>query len=350
MCRLGSVRSESASDGPRRTTLREWLSARLLRLWRRRGWASTALYPVSLVYAALIRVRRGLYEFGVFKRYRAPCPVIVVGNISVGGSGKTPFTIWLTQWLRDQGFRPGVILRGYGGRSDHWPVAVTSDMPAAMVGDEAVLLAANASVPVVAGPDRGEDCRLLLARFDCDVIVSDDGFQHLALYRDFDIVLHDFEHGAGNGRCLPAGPLREPLSRLQDADLVIAYGNSESGLVARTGTARNLMDARCVRSLADFKPDRVMAITAIARPERFFDDLERAGIDADHRVFPDHHVFSRSDLEAHGYDAILVTEKDAVKLRGMIESRIWVVLLQVEVSDPVIKHLDRTLLPLLRPS
>lgn len=331
-----------------RSSGRDALAAGLSRVWRKRTAISVALYPASLVYRGLMGIRGALYKNGILKRYRAPCPVIVVGNISVGGNGKTPFTIWLTQWLLGKDYRPGIVLRGYGGHSDHWPLPVTAETPARLAGDEAVLLAASTSVPVVAGPDRGEDCRMLVERFGCNVIVSDDGLQHLAMHRDYELVLHDSESGMGNGWCLPAGPMREPLERLRHVDQVVIYGDREHGIAASAGVATNLSDPRRCRPLSGFAGTRVLAITAIARPERFFDDLTRAGIQADQRAFPDHHEFQPGNLEADGYDTVLITGKDAVKLRGIHEPRIWVVALQLEVSKDVVQRLEHALLPLLQ--
>jgi tetraacyldisaccharide 4'-kinase len=281
-------------------------------------------------------------------RYRAARPVVIVGNITVGGSGKTPFTIWLARWLSGNGYRPGIILRGYRGNSAAWPVVVTPRSDPDEVGDEAVLLALGSGAPVVAGPDRGADCELLLERFDCDVILSDDGLQHLALERDFEIVLHQPGAGEGNGWCLPAGPLREPLSRLRRADLVVVYGDSRLGITATPGQARPLSGAGAATDLDRFRDKRVFALTAIARPDRFFEGLRRAGLSFDHRALPDHHRFLARDIPGSEYDVILVTEKDAVKLSRYDDSRIFAVGLNIEVAPAVTKQLENRLLSKLQ--
>lgn len=340
----GSVLKEPSSDG----SVRDALAAGLTRIWSGRNPASIALYPVSLIYRALIAARRAAYGIGVLGSYRAAVPVIVVGNITVGGSGKTPFTIWLVGWLKERGFEPGIVLRGYRGRSRDWPLVVGTSTSPEQAGDEAVLLARRTSVPVIAGPDRRANCRMLLERFGCDVIVSDDGLQHLALHRDYEIVLHDPAEGQGNGWCLPAGPLREPAARLRDFDQVIEYGSVDRGVVARVEAAYKLAEPTDRRRLEDFSGDRILALTAIARPQRFFQVLERHGLRIDRRAFTDHHLFRNSDIDERGYDAVLVTEKDAVKLHDYPFENIWVVVLELQVAPAVTDRLERILLPILR--
>lgn len=325
---------------------RDRMAARLERTWRRRGPAALALYPVSLIYRGAMAARRVAYGIGLASSFRAPVPVIVVGNITVGGSGKTPFTIWLVRWLRDRGWRPGVILRGYRGNSKTWPVMVTAATDPGVAGDEAVLLAARTGVPVVAGPDRAADCRALLARSDCDVVVSDDGLQHLALARDFEIALDDPVGGRGNGWCLPAGPLREPVGRLDDVDLVVVYDDPVRGMVPVIGGARSL-DGADVVALEALAGRSILAVTAIARPERFFHALDAAGLAFDRLVFADHHHFRAGDVPPSRHDVILVTEKDAVKLKGMADPRVRVVELTIDVAPAVIDRLEHELGPKL---
>ncbi len=337
-----AARRHDEREERRRNRMAAWL----VRTWKRRGPAAFALYPLSLLYRAAMAVRRVAYRTGLKSSYRAPVPVIVVGNITVGGSGKTPFTIWLVRWLRDRGFRPGVVLRGYRGNSRAWPVDVTAATDPAVAGDEAVLLAARTGVPVVAGPDRAADCRALLARSDCDVVVSDDGLQHLALTRDFEIALDDPVAGRGNGWCLPAGPLREPVGRLDAVDLVVVYGNPVHGMVPVIGEARTL-DGASVGPLESLAGLSILAVTGIARPERFFDALGAAGLVFDRLAFADHHLFRPGDIPPSRHDVILVTEKDAVKLVGIVDPRVRVVELKVDVAPAVIDRLEHLLGPKL---
>ncbi len=330
-------------------TRRDRLAARLERAWQSIDALSAALYPLSWLYRALVATRRAGYRHGLLSRHHPGTPVVVVGNITVGGSGKTPFTLWLARWLGARGHRPGIVLRGYRGTSAHWPRRVLADSPASEVGDEAVLLARTSGVPVVAGPNRVEDCRVLLAEHACDVIISDDGLQHLALARDFEIVLHDAK-GEGNGWCLPAGPLREPLSRLGQADLVVAYGDRERGAWPRVERAASLSDPARVVPLSSFQGQRLLLVTAIARPRRVLDALADHGLAVDARLLPDHHPLSLDDMPAQGYDAILVTAKDAVKLPALCALPLWVVQLELDIAPSLVTHLERELLPRLAPS
>ncbi len=339
---IGSNAQDSGVD------LRRLVASALERAWRSRNPVSIALYPVSIVYRTLMATRRLLYRGGVLHQQRAARPVVVVGNITVGGSGKTPFTAWLCDYLVEHGHRPGIVIRGYRGRSPTWPLVVTPRTPASIAGDEAVLLARLTGLPVVAGPDRAADCRLLLERHDCDVIVCDDGLQHLALARDFEIVLHDERLGQGNGWCLPAGPLREPVRRLAETDMVIPRGNAERGFTARIGALRRL-DGTAV-SIGDLAGARILAMTAIARPERFFDSLAALGLQFERLALPDHHEFRQRDITTSSYDAILVTEKDAVKLADFDNYPIRVVSLYLDVAPAVTKHLEQSLLPRLNPT
>lgn len=346
------IRSNLALDVIDVTSLkfnsRQTLAAKLERIWQRRTAASIALYPLSIIYCTVMAFRRLLYRINLFAHYRAPCPVIVVGNITVGGNGKTPFTMWLVEWLRSKGCIPGIVLRGYGGDSTVWPQKVDMKTSPSMVGDEAVLLAQRTGAVVVTGPDRGQACKRLLQEGSCDVIISDDGLQHLALKRDFEIALHDSTGGIGNGWCLPAGPLREPLSRLEDVDLIVEYGNPEHGITPLVSGFRSLASPEQSRMAVDFINRKILFVTGIARPERFMNTMTGLGINGTLRAFPDHHVYQPKDLDALGFDAILITEKDAVKLSEFTDKRIFVAILDLDVAPAIVLELERRLLPLIQ--
>ncbi len=313
--------------------------------WRRRGACALALFPLSLLFRVLAALRRFGYRAGVLRSFHPGVPVIVVGNIVSGGSGKTPFVAWLCRWLRGRGLRPGVVLRGYGGHSPDWPVTVDASTSPLLAGEEAVLLARSAAAPVVAGPDRSADCRALLEEGGIDVIVCDDGLQHYALRRDFEIVLHD-DRGH-NGWCIPAGPLREPRSRLTRADLVLFDDDTERRLVRTAGRPRRIGDPQCSAELTDFRDKRVLAACGIARPARFFDMLAAAGIRFDRLIFPDHHPFRAEDFPQSDYDAILLTEKDAIKCEPFAGERFWWVPLETSATSSLEAALVRGLGPLL---
>jgi tetraacyldisaccharide 4'-kinase len=292
------------------------------------------------MFAALALLRRGLYKSGIFKSQRVAKPVIVVGNITVGGTGKTPFVIWLTQQLCERGLHPAIITRGYGGRASQWPQVVTEQSDPHEVGDEAVLLAQRTQAMVVAGPDRVADAQRAI-ELGADVIVCDDGLQHYRLQRDAELVLFDAERGAGNGMYLPAGPLREGMRRLRSVSLVIEHRRGNSG--ARTlgvealavsselGMARALTTAE-QRPLASFTGQPVHALAAIGNPEAFFAALRRAGLNVDARALPDHAPLTAADLAFNDDLPVLMTEKDAVKCRAFADARCWSVELAMSMT------------------
>ncbi len=255
-------------------------------------------------------------------------PVIVVGNISVGGTGKTPLVIWLATVLEDNGYRPGVISRGYGGRASVWPQLVTSDSDPALVGDEPILIARRTRCPIAVAPRRNAAARALLEAHGCDVLISDDGLQHYGLLRDIEIAVIAGERGLGNGWCLPAGPLREPPSRLREVDFVVTQGRVLDGsLVMRLHgeQALNLLDPCVVQPLEAFAGRRIHAVAGIGNPKRFFDDLARIGLELNAHPFPDHHRFTAADLEFGDEHPVLMTEKDAVKCRAFAKAHHWYV-------------------------
>lgn len=321
-----------------------FLESGLTRAWTRRGWLACLLWPLSLLFGALALLRRALYRFGWKQSERLPVPVVVVGNIFVGGTGKTPLAIWLVQALRQAGYRPGVISRGYGASADG-VVEVTSTSQASMVGDEPLLIAERTACPVMVGRARVAAGRALLAMHpDVDVIVSDDGLQHYAMARDVEIVLSDLR-GNGNGWLLPAGPLREPASRRRDFS-VCNVGSSGSvaaaqplpGTVAMqlvTGQAEQLQDRARRQSLESLAAQAtsdsaaIVAAAGIGNPERFFATLRHAGLLFTPLALPDHYDFADNPFAALSAGLILVTEKDAVKCRAIEaiknDPRIWVV-------------------------
>ncbi|MDB5746570.1 MAG: tetraacyldisaccharide 4-kinase [Massilia sp.] len=318
------------------------LEARLTRAWLRRGPLACALWPLSLVFRGLAALRAGLYRAGFLEAGRLPVPVIVVGNIFIGGTGKTPLTIWLAQALRDAGLTPGVISRGHGGEAEggsHAPRAVTPESDTRDVGDEPRLIARRAGVPVVVGRKRVEAGRALLAANpEVNVIITDDGLQHYALARDVEVLLFD-GRGVGNGWLLPAGPLREPPSRRRDFTVVNAL-ELTPGLARAVGgkpfrmelagdVAERLADPGQRQPLSAFAGRRVLAAAGIGNPGRFFALLRGAGLAFAELPLPDHYDFRDNPFASVDADVILITEKDAVKC-GQLENqkgepRLWVV-------------------------
>jgi len=290
------------------------------------------LRPLSWVFAVLAALRRLGYRVGWRRTGRLPVPVVVVGNLSVGGSGKTPLVAHLVAALGAAGFAPGVVSRGYGGRQEA-PRRIAADADPADCGDEPVWLAQTTGRPVAVGRDRLRAAQLLTS--DCDVIVADDGLQHYALGRDIEIAVIDGESGLGNGRLLPAGPLREPRSRLLRVDHVAVRdgewpGASRYRVVA--DHACNLADGR-ERELAAWGGETVHAVAGIGVPGRFFAQLEDRGIEVLRHGFADHHAFTSTDLDFGDGRAILMTAKDAVKCRAFADNRMWAVRARVEDLD-----------------
>jgi len=312
------------------------MGSRIDALWYQNSPLSVALAPLGWLYCTGARLRRLGYKLGLLPTGRVGAPVIVVGNISVGGTGKTPLVIWLARFLTSRGLRPGIVSRGYRGRAGKWPQQVRADSDPVMVGDEPVLLAQASACPVVADPDRLRAARSLLDHADCDVIISDDGLQHLGLGRDVEIAVMDGVRRHGNGRCLPAGPLREPVSRLHSVDLVVANGGGIGGefpMQMHAAEARSLVDENRSQSLDRFQSGPVHAVCGIGSPQRFFDTLERAGITPICHAFPDHYDFRASDIEFQDEKPVLMTEKDAVKCRRFADTRHWYLPVRAELPD-----------------
>lgn len=306
--------------------------------WYRQSSLTQILRPIAGLYGGLVALRRMAYRRRILSSRRLPVPVIIVGNITVGGTGKTPLVTWIVELLSTSGYRPGVVTGGYKGRSRQWPQMVYPDSDPMQVGDEAVLLARRGSFPVAAGPDRVAAAETLLAQSNCNVIISDDGLQHYALQRDIEIAVVDTQRLFGNGLYLPAGPLREPVRRLKGVHMVVGNGNAWDGgyaMTLRQEHACNLKDPSLNCSLDTFKGKPVHGVAGIGNPARFFAGLRETGLDVIEHPFPDHHNFQPKDLEFGSSHPILMTEKDAVKCERFAGSSSWYV--------PVIVQLDERL-------
>lgn len=303
--------------------------------------------PLALLYGGLIRLRQMLFRHGLLRTVRLPVPVVVVGNISVGGTGKTPLTLALVQHLRERGHRPGVVSRGYGG-SQREPLLLGEAPEPEQVGDEPCLIRASGT-PVAVGRDRPAAAQLLLDA-GCNVVVADDGLQHYRLARDVEICVIDGVRRFGNARLLPAGPLREPVDRLQRVDLRVCHGGtSEPGeypMHLRGGEVVALLDGR-VQPLASFQGRRVHAVAAIGHPQRFFEDLRVAGIEVIEHAFADHHAFVETDLQFGDGLPLLMTDKDAVKCRRFAQPDWWRVPVHAQLPmaffDAVVARVEASL-------
>ena len=315
----------------------------LERYWYSVNVVSIALWPLALMYAVVAVARRFAYCCGILTRHRVEVPIVVVGNLSVGGTGKTPLVSRLVVVLREAGYRPGIISRGYGGHSGHWPRWVAPDSDPGEVGDEPVMLARQCSCPVVVAPRRIDAARMLLRNSKVDIIVCDDGLQHYQLLRDVEIVLVDAERRLGNGACLPAGPLREPAYRLRSVDFLVGHGSDWEGeyrMVLEGDCAVRVGDPKTVRPLRCFRDKGVHAVAGIGNPGRFFRFLRQHGLDIIEHPFADHYPFAAADLSYGDGLPVLMTEKDAVKCERFARDEMWF----VPVAAALDSKLERALI------
>lgn len=335
------------SSGP----LYNWLQ----QVWYGNGRFGWVLLPLSGLYWLITASRRFLYAQGVFRTRKAAVPVIVVGNITAGGTGKTPTVLWLVESLRQRGFRPGVVSRGYGGSHSGSAMRVEADSPASLVGDEPALLARRGRCPVVVDPDRVRAAEMLVED-GVDVIVADDGLQHYRLDRDYEICVLDGSRGLGNRRLLPAGPLRESAERLDGVEQVLVNGTlqpREPGMTVAEENAISFvlvaqeacrLDGASARPLEQFAGTTVHAVAAIGNPQRFFDLLRGHGLQVIEHRLPDHAVPTPADLHFDdGFD-VFMTEKDAVKLGGNMSDKYWYVpvdlVMQTADSEPLLAQIE----------
>jgi tetraacyldisaccharide 4'-kinase len=271
------------------------------------------LLPLTGLFCVIAALRRWQHKR---QQVKHPVPIIVVGNIAVGGTGKTPLVIWLVEHLRAAGFQPGVVSRGYKSKVDE-------------VGDEPLLIMQRTQVPLVVGKNRNQAITALLQQHACDIIIADDGLQHYRMGRDVEICVVDGQRRFGNGYCLPAGPLREPVSRLASCDFVVINGET---MQMQGDTLVNLATAE-IQLLAAWAGKTVHVVTGIGNPQRFIDTLEQAGLQVIPHLYPDHHAFTGTEL---GFDAahpILMTEKDAVKCRQFAVQHAWYLPIEAVLSD-----------------
>lgn len=309
------------------------------------------LLPLSGLYCLITIVRRKLYQLSIKKSFSAQVPVVVVGNIVVGGSGKTPLLISLCEYVSGKGFKPGVVSRGYGGSVTGLKQVVSDDM-AEQVGDEPLMIFQRTNVPVVVGADRVSAINHLLTNNQCDIVFSDDGLQHYRMRRDFEIAVIDAVRKFGNGFCLPAGPLRESVSRLKEVDLVIYNGsntnNSDEYSYRLQIMGLKQLNGENSRSLSSFaKKMGIHAVAGIGHPARFFNQLTKSGLNIIEHAFQDHHKYQQDDFSGWHTDCIIMTEKDAVKCRHLTLPDAWIVIVNAELPAALEAQLDSRLLPLL---
>jgi subfamily B ATP-binding cassette protein MsbA len=308
--------------------------------YKKRLWL-WILWPLSRLIEFLVKRRRNKYLQNLQLSWKPDIPLIVVGNIVVGGSGKTPFVIWLSKLLEDQGYKPGIVSRGYGSKSNQYPLIIDNDSRVADSGDEPLIIHRNTNRPVCVSPNRTEAVKKLLQETDADIIISDDGLQHYKLNRDIEIIVFDGLRGIGNNLCLPAGPLREPLERTKDADFIVS------------STKRLEIDEIHEDCLMTYKPlewvrlsdnkrfpandwplsRSVHAVAGIGNPSKFYSTLSSLGLNIMEHSFPDHYQFKEEDLDFEDNHPILMTEKDAVRCMDMNNKNLWYLSIEAEIKD-----------------
>ncbi len=315
----------------------------ILRAWQDKNLLFyLVLIPLSWLFAGLTALRRSLYRVGLLRSYALSVPVVVVGNINMGGSGKTPVVIWLVNQLKKQGYQPAVISRGYGAKVSK-PTTVHADSLPSEVGDEPVLIAQKTGCPVYISANRVDaGNKLLNMHPECDIIISDDGLQHYRLQRQIEIAVID-QQSQQNQHLLPAGPLRESFSRLKNVDAVILNGDvhMKDGYAMQllASDFYNLLNPDLKVSVSYFKDKRVAAMAGIGKPDRFFQQLALLGLQFSQWPFNDHYAYTNQDLANIKCDALMMTEKDAVKCKPFAEAHHWVL--------PVEANIDASLLPML---
>ncbi|MDX8380415.1 MAG: tetraacyldisaccharide 4'-kinase [Gallionella sp.] len=315
--------------------------------WYRHSPLHFLLLPISWLFRALVGLRRLLYRSHLLPSFKLPVPVIVVGNISIGGTGKTPLTLSLAQQLIKLGYQPIIVSRGFGGHSQQH--AVTASSSPQQVGDEPLLMAQRKLCPVWVGRDRVLTIKQALQSHpQCDLVLCDDGLQHYRMQRDFEIAVIDGVRRFGNGHLLPAGPLREPISRLKSVDAVVINGGippqqtqNQYAMKLTGAVFYNLFQPERTASAADLQALRLHAVAGIGYPQRFFDHLKAMGIAATPHAYPDHHPYIASDFAYLACDALLITEKDAVKCIPFADERFWVLRVDAQLDPALIVHLLR---------
>lgn len=311
----------------------------LPKFWQKKTIISYLLWPISLGYCLFVELRK-IY-FRLVKIHKFSVPIVVVGNITVGGSGKTPLVIYLVNLLKSQGYNPGIVSRGYGRKNNKTMLFVKPDSSIDDVGDEALLIVRRTQAPMVVGIDRVGAVQMLLDNYGCDVVISDDGLQHYNLDRYLEIAVIDADYQFGNGLCLPAGPLRELPSRLKSVDFVVKNFNPTQSYSMESGFRMflvpiilcNVKNPEKMASLKDFKNTTVHGVAAIGRPDKFFKTLTDAGLDVIKHPFPDHHIFNGEDFSFAGSQTVIMTEKDAVKCGRIALDGFWYLEVDAKLDD-----------------
>jgi tetraacyldisaccharide 4'-kinase len=307
-------------------------------------WLTLLLLPLSGLFYSIVSLRQFCYRTGLKKTIHFPVPVIVIGNITTGGTGKTPLVIWLAHFLKAEGFNPGIVSRGVGGMKNKLPQRVDEKSNPKIVGDEALLLAKRTRCPMVVCIDRVAAVNELLTSSDCNIVIADDGLQHYRLGRAIEIAVINGERQFGNRLLLPAGPLRELPNRLKKVDYIVTQGETGDITMQLHGEELHAIQHKAKKTLDQLTHQVVHAVAAIGHPERFFAKLRSKGLDIIEHVFPDHYLFKKNDFDFSDGHLIIMTEKDAVKCQFIADERFW----YLPVAATVDKRLGESLLKKLK--
>ena len=304
-------------------------------------WWLWFLLPLQWLLRLVVWLRRALYHTHLLKSYHAGVPTIVIGNINVGGTGKTPLAIYLLKLLQQEGYKPGLVTRGYGGQSDTYPLRVTDNSNPQQVGDEPFLIYLNTKAMIAVDPNRSRAAKLLVKE-GCDILLCDDGLQHYALQRDIEIAVVDSQRMFGNQWLLPMGPLREPVSRLKQCDLQVYNGKT---MLLQPKPIKNVVSWSIIsqQQQALLKSKNLNAVAAIGNPQRFFNTIKALGYRVIEKTFPDHHQFTKDDF-VDGDGPVIMTEKDAVKCREVAKEHFYFLPVEAELD----KEITQKLLTLIR--
>jgi len=316
-----------------RQELKNKIAYHLEKAWYGHTGLTFVLRPLTWLFVAIVTLRRLAYRLRIFRTTKLPVPVIVIGNLTVGGTGKTPLVIWIANYLKQAGYKPGIISRGYGGLAKRWPQQVRPDADPIIVGDEAVVISRRTQCPMSVGPDRVAAAEALLKYADIDILLSDDGLQHYHLHRDVEILVIDGIRRFGNGFCLPAGPLRELPSRRDEVNFIVTNGIAGQGEYPMKYLGPRAINVQSgeERELDSFKKAAIVAIAGIGNPDRFFNFLRAVGLRINSVAFPDHFQFNATSLPYDDEQIVFMTEKDAVKCRRFAKPGWWYLPVDVEL-------------------
>ncbi len=314
-------------------SFKQTISGFIQQSWYDKSGLTLVLRPLSWLYIFISVMRRYLYRVGLFKSTQLSLPTIIVGNLTVGGTGKTPLVIWLANYLKELGYKPGILSRGYSGKAHSWPQQVRPDADPYIVGDEAVVISRRTGCPMAVGPDRVAAGEALLKYSDCDIVISDDGLQHYRLKRNVEILVIDGIRRFGNGFCLPAGPLRECVSRKDEVDCKVTNGVAAQGEYAMSYIGSDIvnLNSNDTKPLVELAGQTIKAIAGIGNPDSFFNFLRAQGLRLETKAFPDHYLFEEDSIDGDDDAIVLMTEKDAVKCQRFAKPNWWYVPVHVKM-------------------